>query len=112
MWFQYVFDRVAGEDLFQAALDGDTSVRESEESREALGKLRELIDAGAFGTNFHSVKFTDGGSPTLLSSGRAGFELTGSWAYPTHLASWHQRTPRAQVPRRAGATTSWPRSGI
>jgi xylobiose transport system substrate-binding protein len=85
MWFQYVFDRVAGEDLFQAALDGDTSVWDSEESREALGKLRELVDAGAFGTNFDSVKFTDGGSPTLLSSGRAGFELMGSWAYATHL---------------------------
>ncbi|MEC5198816.1 xylobiose transport system substrate-binding protein [Arthrobacter sp. PL16] len=85
MWFQYVFDRVAGEGLFQAALDGDTEVWDSEESREALGKLRELIDAGAFGTNFDSVKFTDGGSPTLLSSGRAGFELMGSWAYATHL---------------------------
>ncbi|RJU01142.1 extracellular solute-binding protein [Arthrobacter frigidicola] len=87
MWFQYVFDRVAGEDLFQAALDGDTSVWDSEESREALGKLRELIDAGAFGTNFDSVKFTDGGSPALLASGRAGFELMGSWEYATQQDS-------------------------
>ncbi|WP_458115570.1 extracellular solute-binding protein [Arthrobacter sp. D2-10] len=87
MWFQYVFDRVAGEDLFQKAIDGDTSVWESEESRKALGMLRELVDAGAFGTNFDSVKFTDGGSPTLLSSGRAGFELMGSWAYATHQDS-------------------------
>ncbi|WP_323959329.1 extracellular solute-binding protein [Arthrobacter sp. JZ12] len=87
MWFQYVFDRVAGEDLFQKAIDGDTSVWESEESRKALGMLRELVDAGAFGTNFDSVKFTDGGSPALLSSGRAGFELMGSWAYATHQDS-------------------------
>lgn len=87
MWFQYVIDRVAGEDLFQKALEGDTSVWESEESRKALGMLRELVDAGAFGTNFDSVKFTDGGSPTLLSSGRAGFELMGSWAYATHQDS-------------------------
>ena len=83
MWFSYVYDRVAGPELFQSALDGDTDVWESEESREALGKLRELVDAGAFGTNFQSVKFTDGGSPALLSGGDAGFELMGSWEYST-----------------------------
>lgn len=42
------------------------------------------MDAGAFGTNYDSVKFTDQGSPTLLATGRAGFELMGSWAYSTH----------------------------
>ncbi|MCC9195368.1 extracellular solute-binding protein [Arthrobacter sp. zg-Y820] len=84
MWFSYVYDRVAGPELFEAALNGDTSVWESEESREALGMLRELVDSGAFGSNYQSVKFTDGGSASLLSSGQAGFELMGSWAYSTH----------------------------
>lgn len=87
MWVEYVYDRVAGEGLFQKALDGDTSAWESEESRKALGMLRELIDAGAFGTNFDSMKFTDGGSPALLASGKAGFELMGSWAYSTHQSN-------------------------
>jgi xylobiose transport system substrate-binding protein len=68
-------------------LEGDTSVWESEESRKALGMLRELVDAGAFGTNFDSVKFTDGGSPALLASGKAGFELMGSWEYATQQSS-------------------------
>ena len=83
MWFSYVYDRVAGPELFQSALDGDTDVWESDESREALGMLRDLVDAGAFGTNFQSVKFTDGGSPALLAGGQAGFELMGSWEYAT-----------------------------
>ncbi len=82
MWFQYVFDRVAGEDLFQSALEGNTDVWDSEESRTALGMQRDLVDAGAFGTNFASVKFTDGGSPALLASGRAGFELMGYSEFP------------------------------
>ena len=87
MWFEYIYDRVAGEGLFQKALQGDTSVWESAESLKALGMLRELVDAGAFGTNFDSVKFTDGGSPALLASGKAGFELMGSWEYATQQSS-------------------------
>lgn len=83
MWYQYVYDRVAGPELFASALDGDTEVWESDDSREALGMLKDLIDAGAFGTNFDSVKFTDGGSPALLRSGKAAFELMGSWNYST-----------------------------
>jgi xylobiose transport system substrate-binding protein len=83
MWFQYIYDRVAGPELFADALAGDTDVWESADSKKALSMLRELIDAGAFGTNFDSVKFTDGGSPALLRSGKAAFELMGSWNYAT-----------------------------
>ncbi|MFD8012408.1 ABC transporter substrate-binding protein [Streptomyces sp. NPDC058955] len=83
MWFQYLYDRVAGPELFQKAVNGDKSVWASEDSKKALGKLKELIDAGAFGTNYDSVKFTDGGSPALLATGKAAFELMGSWEYST-----------------------------
>jgi xylobiose transport system substrate-binding protein len=74
---------VAGPDLFRKDLAGDKSVWASEDSKKALGMLKQLIDAGAFGKNFDSVKFTDGGSPALLAKGKAGFELMGSWEYST-----------------------------
>ncbi|GGR62079.1 ABC transporter substrate-binding protein [Streptomyces roseolus] len=83
MWFQYVYDRVAGPELFAKAVKGDKDVWASADSRKALGMLKELIDAGAFGTNYDSVKFTDGGSPALLATGKAAFELMGSWEYST-----------------------------
>ncbi|MYT95742.1 MULTISPECIES: extracellular solute-binding protein [unclassified Streptomyces] len=83
MWFEYLYDRIAGPELFQRALDGGKEVWASPDSRKALGMIRELVDAGAFGTNYDSVKFTDQGSPTLLATGRAGFELMGSWEYST-----------------------------
>jgi xylobiose transport system substrate-binding protein len=83
MWFEYVYDRVAGPELFQKALSGDKTAWESADSKKALGMLKQLVDAGAFGSNFDSVKFTDGGSPALLAKGKAGFELMGSWAYST-----------------------------
>ncbi|MFJ4674354.1 MULTISPECIES: ABC transporter substrate-binding protein [unclassified Kitasatospora] len=83
MWYEYVFDRVAGPELFQRALSGDKAAWESEDAKKALGMLKQLVDAGAFGSNFDSVKFTDGGSPALLAKGKAAFELMGSWAYST-----------------------------
>ncbi|MQY10709.1 hypothetical protein SRB5_08220 [Streptomyces sp. RB5] len=83
MWYQYAYDRVAGPELFAKALGGDKAAWESEDSKKALGMLKELIDAGAFGSNYDSVKFTDGGSPALLATGKAAFELMGSWEYST-----------------------------
>ncbi|MFF2523434.1 ABC transporter substrate-binding protein [Streptomyces liangshanensis] len=83
MWFEYLYDRVAGPGLFEKALAGDKEAWDSPDSRKALSMLKELIDAKAFGTNYDSVKFTDGGSAALLASGKAGFELMGSWEYST-----------------------------
>ncbi|MGW6399796.1 ABC transporter substrate-binding protein [Streptomyces sp. NPDC055134] len=87
MWFEYLYDRVAGPEVFQKALGGDKSAWESAGSKKALGMIRQLVDAGAFGTNYDSVKFTDQGSPTLLATGKAGFELMGSWEYSTQQDS-------------------------
>ncbi|KUJ38710.1 sugar-binding protein [Streptomyces sp. NRRL F-5122] len=81
MWFEYVYDRVAGPELFEKALGGEKSAWESPESKKALSMLKELVDAGAFGTNFDSVKYTNGASPALVAKGKAAFELMGSWYY-------------------------------
>ena len=83
MWFEYMYDRVAGPSLFQSALNGDKSAWAGPDSVKALTMIKQLIDAGAFGNNFDSVKFTNGGSPALLASGKAAFELMGSWEYST-----------------------------
>ena len=83
MWFEYIYDRVAGPSLFQSALNGDKSAWSSPDSLKALAMIKQLVDAGAFGNTFDSVKFTNGGSPALLASGKAAFELMGSWEYST-----------------------------
>ncbi|WP_329181514.1 ABC transporter substrate-binding protein [Streptomyces sp. NBC_01477] len=81
MWYEYMYDRIAGPGLFEKAMGGDKSAWDSADSRKALSMLKELIDAGAFGSNYDSVKYTDGGSVALVAQGRAGFELMGSWYY-------------------------------
>ncbi|MEU6970386.1 extracellular solute-binding protein [Kitasatospora aureofaciens] len=83
MWLEYLYDRIAGPGLFQRALGGDREAWASEDSRRALTTLKQLVDAGAFGSNYDSVKFTDGGSPALVAKGKAAFELMGSWYYST-----------------------------
>lgn len=81
MWYEYMYDRIAGPGLFEKAMGGDKSAWDSDDSRKALAQLKQLIDAGAFGSNFDSVKYTDGGSVALVAQGKAGFELMGSWYY-------------------------------
>ncbi|GJF31440.1 sugar-binding protein [Kitasatospora sp. NE20-6] len=89
MWFEYLYDRIAGPSgltdpgLFQKALNGNRDAWAGDDSRKALRLIRQLVDAGAFGTSYDSVKFTDGGSPALLAHGKAAFELMGSWEYST-----------------------------
>ncbi|MFI6349356.1 ABC transporter substrate-binding protein [Streptomyces sp. NPDC050560] len=83
MWFEYIYDRVAGPDLLKKALDGDKDVWNSPESKKALQTISDLEKTGAFGKNYDSVKQTDGGSAQLLTSDKAGFELMGSWEFST-----------------------------
>ncbi|MGX1122311.1 xylobiose transport system substrate-binding protein [Streptomyces ambofaciens] len=85
MWFQYLYDRIAGPELFAKAVGGDKSAWESADSKKALDMIKELVDTGAFGKNYDSVKYTNGGSVQLVASGKAGFELMGSWYYSQQL---------------------------
>jgi xylobiose transport system substrate-binding protein len=81
MWFEYLYDRIAGPGLLEKALAGDKYVWAGTDSKQALSMIKQLVDTGAFGKNYDSVKYTDGGSPALVAKGRAGFELMGSWYF-------------------------------
>ena len=108
MWFEYVYDRVAGPGLFTKALGGDKTVWAGADSRKALGMLKQLVDTGAFGKNFDSVKFTDGGSPALLARGKAGFELMGRGSTPpsSRTAPTSSRTTWG-TPRSRPSPVAW-----
>jgi xylobiose transport system substrate-binding protein len=83
MWFEYLYSRLAGNEQVAKGLAGDTSVWESQQSKDALSSLSSLIDEGAFGTTYQSVKYGSDGSPKLLSTGKAAYELMGNWNYAT-----------------------------
>ncbi|GMA28387.1 ABC transporter substrate-binding protein [Arenivirga flava] len=87
MWFQYLFARQLGNEAVADGLSGDADVWESEGSRTALTELRDLVDAGTFGTSFDSVGYSNQGTTALLSQGRAAYELMGTWNYATLAAA-------------------------
>ena len=49
MWFEYLYDRIAGPGLLEKALAGDKSVWDERRQQEGAEMLKQLVDAGAFG---------------------------------------------------------------
>ena len=49
MWFEYLYDRVAGPSLVTDALAGEKSVWDTAASKSALGYIKQLVNGGAFG---------------------------------------------------------------
>jgi len=85
MWFEYLYDRVAGPSLVTNALDGESSVWKTAASNKALSYIAQLVNAGAFGPSksWDSVYFTKNQTAQMLIGGQAAFELMGSWYYST-----------------------------
>ncbi len=85
MWFEYLYDRVAGPSLITDALAGKSSLWKTAASNKALADLAQLINAGGFGPSksWDSVYFTKNQTAQLMIGGKAAFELMGSWDYST-----------------------------
>jgi len=85
MWIEYLADRVGGPGTFQAVLDGKPNAWSSPEMLEALGMIKQLVDAGAFGDKFGSVVADANADAALLHTGQAGMLLQGAWVYSAFL---------------------------
>ncbi|HEX3615175.1 MAG TPA: extracellular solute-binding protein [Solirubrobacteraceae bacterium] len=86
MWFEYLYDRVAGPSLVTDALAGQKAVWNSAASKKALSDIAQLVNAGAFGQSksWDSVNFgSEPSSADLVVNGVSAFELMGSWDYST-----------------------------
>jgi xylobiose transport system substrate-binding protein len=85
MWFEYLYDRVAGPGLVTNAIAGNSSLWKTPASSKALSYIAQLINAGGFGPSksWDSVYFTKNQTAQLMVSGQAAFELMGSWDYST-----------------------------
>jgi xylobiose transport system substrate-binding protein len=85
MWFEYLYDRVAGPSVVTDGLAGHKTVWNTAASKAALSHITQLINAGAFGPakSWDSVKFTAGQTAQMMVSGISAFELMGSWDYST-----------------------------
>ncbi|MFP5072048.1 extracellular solute-binding protein [Pseudonocardia nantongensis] len=79
MYPEYLLDRIAGPETFRAIADGEPGAWRDPAVVRAMTMVQDLVDRGAFGTNFTAVDYDNQASQALLTSGRAGIELMGSW---------------------------------
>lgn len=85
MWMEYLLDRIGGPEVFKKIQNGDSSGWGDPAVLKAAQTVKDLVDQGAFGKNFNSVDYGNGGAPTLLNKGKAAMHLMGSWEYSTQL---------------------------
>ena len=81
MWVEYLVDRIGGPGVFAKIQGGDWSGWNDPSVLQATQKITDLVNMGAFGSNFASVTYGTGGTSTLLASGKAAMCLMGSWEY-------------------------------
>ncbi|MFB8086223.1 extracellular solute-binding protein [Streptomyces sp. NPDC055992] len=85
MWLEYLLDRIGGPDVFRKIQNGDSTAWGDPAVLKTAQTVKQLVDDGAFGKNFNSVDYGNGGAPTLLNKGKAAMHLMGSWEYSTQL---------------------------
>jgi raffinose/stachyose/melibiose transport system substrate-binding protein len=85
MWIEYLADRVGGPEAFQAVVDGKPGAWENPDIVKALDLIKQLVDAGAFGTKYGSVVADAGADVALVHTGKAGMLLQGAWVYGSFL---------------------------
>ncbi|MFI0937595.1 extracellular solute-binding protein [Streptomyces sp. NPDC021020] len=87
MWLEYLLDRVGGPQAFQGIEAGKAGAWDNAAVKTSLGMISDLVDRGAFGKKFDNVNQDAGGTNALLSQGKAGMLLMGSWEYADMLAA-------------------------
>ena len=85
MWASYLTDRIGGPEAFEAVMEGEPDAWSDPAIIEALEKVQELVDVGAFDPNFASVDADQNEDAQLLADGQAAMVLQGSWVYSRML---------------------------
>ncbi len=79
MYLEYLTDRVGGPNVVKALEANKPNGWSDPAMIKALTYIQDLVKAGAFNTGYQSLKFSGGGSDTLVASGKAAMQLMGVW---------------------------------
>lgn len=83
MWEEYLVDRVAGPEAFNAVMAGTPNAWSDPGIIEANTKIQQLVDAGGFIDGFSSVTADSNADVALLYTNKAAMMLQGAWVYTT-----------------------------
>ncbi|MDS1268846.1 extracellular solute-binding protein [Lipingzhangella sp. LS1_29] len=79
MWVSYLVDRVGGAEVYADISRGADGAWDDPAVIEALERSQDLVDEGAFGSDFAAVDWDGGQATTLLAEGEAAMILMGPW---------------------------------
>lgn len=86
MWMEYLLDRLGGAQVFADIAAGKPGAWRHPAVLKAAQAIRDLVDRGAFGTNYASVDYSStGGASTLFARGKAAMHLMGTWEFANQL---------------------------
>lgn len=91
MWIEFLVDRVGGPEPFNKVSQQQKGAWSDPAFAEAFAKLKQLIDAGAFGNKFGSVVADNNADAALVYTDKAAMLLQGNWVYTTFTsdaAAW------------------------
>jgi raffinose/stachyose/melibiose transport system substrate-binding protein len=83
MWEEYLVDRVAGPDAFNAIMQGKAGAWSDPGIIKANTMIQQLVSAGGFIDGFSSVTADSNADVALLYTGKAAMMLQGAWVYGT-----------------------------
>jgi len=81
MWLEFLFDRIAGPEVFQNVFNGEKNAWSNPAALQALTKVQDLVKANGFVKGFSSITADSNADQALLYTGRAAMMLHGSWTY-------------------------------
>ncbi len=81
MWLEFLFDRIGGPEVFEAAYNGEQNAWSNPAAIDALTRVQDLIKADGFVRGFSSITADSNADQALLYTGKAAMMLHGSWTY-------------------------------
>jgi xylobiose transport system substrate-binding protein len=85
VWPEYLVDRIGGPTVFERIANGEQGAWRDPAVTRAITMISDLVQRGAFGDSFASVRWEGAGASTLIAQGRAAMHLMGSWEYTNQV---------------------------
>lgn len=84
---EYLVDRIGGYQVFEKIAAGEKDAWRDPAITKAIDMIRDLVQRGAFGDSYASVRWDGAGASTLIAQGKAAMHLMGSWEYTNQVTN-------------------------
>ncbi|GIE97235.1 sugar ABC transporter substrate-binding protein [Paractinoplanes rishiriensis] len=81
MWLEFLLDRTAGPEVFDAVFAGEANAWSNPAVLDMLTKIQDLVKANGFQKGFSSTTADSNADQALLYTGKAAMMVHGAWSY-------------------------------